>query len=201
MLTAGDIAGFRAGDADAVRAVYREYGRLVYVVALRTLGDKQLAEEATQQTFVKAWQAASSFDPAREMGPWLGTIAKRTAIDLYRRESRRAATPLDDVPPAHPATVDHPPGIEQASDVWEVRRAVEDLPPDEREIVRLQHLEGLTHQEVSVRLGIPVGTVKSRSFRAHKRLAGRLGHLRDPIADGPGTGEGPPPYPGEEVRP
>ena len=170
MLTAGDIAGFRAGDADAVRAVYREYGRLVYVVALRTLGDKQLAEEATQQTFVKAWQAASSFDPAREMGPWLGTIAKRTAIDLYRREARRSAAALEDVPPGHPATVEHPPGIEQAFDAWEVRRAVEDLPPDEREIVRLQHLEGLTHQEVAGRLGIPVGSIGPTRARALARV-------------------------------
>ena len=60
-----------------------------------------------------------------------------------------------------------------------MRAAIDTLPPDEREIVRLQHLEELTHTEVAERLGVPVGTVKSRSFRAHKRLAGLLGHLRE----------------------
>ena len=59
-----------------------------------------------------------------------------------------------------------------------MREAVDDLPPDEHEVVRLQHLEGFSHTEIAERLGVPVGTVKSRSFRAHKRLAARLGHLR-----------------------
>ena len=62
MLTADDIDGFRRGDSDAVRQVYREYGRLVFAVARNMLASKELAEEATQQTFVKAWQAATSFD-------------------------------------------------------------------------------------------------------------------------------------------
>ncbi len=63
-------------------------------------------------------------------------------------------------------------------DVWEIRRAVEELPEDEREVIRMGHFEELTHREIAERLGIAVGTVKSRSFRAHKRLATRLGHLR-----------------------
>ena len=60
-----------------------------------------------------------------------------------------------------------------------MRSAIDTLPAEEREIVRLQHLEELTHTEVAERLGVPVGTVKSRSFRAHKRLASMLGHLRE----------------------
>ena len=173
---------FRDGDADAVRAIYREYGRLVYAVAHKVLGDKTLAEDATQQAFVQAWKAAATFDPTRELGPWLATIARRAAIDVHRRESRRSSQALDDVAPGHPAVVTLPPSAEQAYDVWEVRRAVDELPEEERAVVQLQHLEGLTHAEVAVRLDVPVGTVKSRSFRAHKRLAGRLGYLRE---DGP----------------
>jgi RNA polymerase sigma-70 factor (ECF subfamily) len=64
-------------------------------------------------------------------------------------------------------------------DVWEVRRAVAALPADEQEIVRLQHFEGLTHTAIAARLELPAGTVKSRSFRAHKRLAAELAHLRE----------------------
>ena len=179
MLEEGVASRFRDGDTDAVRDVYREYGRLVYAVAHKVLGDRTLAEDATQQAFVQAWKAAATFDPSRDLGPWLATIARRAAIDVHRREARRGAQAIDDVMPGHPAVVTLPPSAEQAYDVWEVRRAIDELPTDEREVVRLQHLDGLTHAEVAERLDVPVGTVKSRSFRAHKRLAGRLGYLRE----------------------
>ncbi len=179
MVTSAEIARFRAGDPDAVRAVYQEFGRLVFAVTYRTLGSREQAEEATQQTFVKAWRAASTFDSARELGPWLATIARRTAIDLHRREARRSTERLADVAGDHPSIVALPPDVDRTFDVWTVRQAVDELPPDEREIVRLQHLEELTHAEVAERLGLPIGPVKSRSFRAHRRLATRLGHLRE----------------------
>jgi RNA polymerase sigma factor (sigma-70 family) len=158
--------------------VYRAYGRNVYAVAYKILGDRGLAEEATQQAFLKAWRAAGTFDQSRELGPWLASIARRAAIDVYRREAVRVADPLDAVAPGDPALATEP---EQAAlyDAWEVRQAVDELPSDEQEIVRLQHFERLAHAEIAERLTIPVGTVKSRSFRAHKRLAALLGHLRE----------------------
>jgi len=171
-------ARFRDGDSDAVRIVFRAYGRLVYAVAYRVLGDQSLAEEATQQTFVKAWRAAASLDSARELEPWLATIARRVAIDLHRREARRAAQPLDSVPAEDPGLVSPPASADRVFEVWEVRRAVDALPEREREVVRLQHFEGLTHPQISARLGIALGTIKSRSFRAHQRLAAELGHLQ-----------------------
>jgi len=171
-------ARFRDGDPDAVRAAYSAYGRLVYAVAYSVLAERGLAEEATQQTFVKAWRSAASVDPARDLGPWLATIARRVAIDIYRRETHRAANPLEAVPADHPALVSLPVAVEDAYEIWEVRRAVSHLPGEEREVVRAQHFEGLTHEQIAARLGIPVGTVKSRSFRAHRRLASELGHLR-----------------------
>jgi RNA polymerase sigma factor (sigma-70 family) len=172
-------ARFRQGDPDAVRSVYRSHGRLVYAVAYKVLGDRGLAEEAVQQTFVKAWRAAQSFDERRELGPWLAAIARRVAIDLYRREAVRAADPIETVPAGAPGLVATPPSAEAVYDVWEVRQAVAQLPPDEQEVVRLQHLDGFTHVQIAQRLGVAVGTVKSRSFRAHKRLATMLGHLRE----------------------
>ena len=171
-------ARFRDGDPDAVRAVYRTYGSLVYAVAFRVLGDRDLCEEATQQTFVRAWRAASGFDASRELGPWLATIARRVAIDLHRREARRPTAPLDAIAPEDPALVSMPATVEATYDVWEVRRAICALPAADQEVVRLQHFEGLTHAEIAHRLRVPLGTVKSRSFRAHKRLATDLGHLR-----------------------
>jgi RNA polymerase sigma factor (sigma-70 family) len=155
----------------------------VYSVAYGVLGDRGLAEEATQQAFLKAWRAAASLDESREMSPWLATIARRTAIDLYRSEGRRGADPLESVASDDPALVSQPATAEAVYDVWEVRRAVEALPEDEREVVRLQHFEGLTHTQIAERLSLPAGTVKSRSFRAHKLLAGELGHLRERTVD------------------
>ena len=173
------LAGFAAGDPDAVRVVYGAYGRLVYAVAYKLLGDRGLAEEATQQAFVQAWRASGSFDPNRDMGSWLATIARRAAIDVYRREARRSHGSLDDADPADPALITLPPSVEQAYDVWEVRRAIDALDPADAELVRWQHFEGLTQPQIAERLGVPVGTVKSRSFRIHRRLAGMLGHLRE----------------------
>jgi RNA polymerase sigma factor (sigma-70 family) len=175
----GVRARFRDGDPEAVRVVYRAYGGLVYAVAYRVLGDRALAEEAAQQTFLKAWRAASSVDQDREMGPWLATIARRVAIDIHRSEARRGADPLESASPADPALVSGPQSAEAIYDVWEVRQAVADLPAEEQEIVRLQHFEGLTHTEIAERLQVAPGTVKSRSFRAHRRLAAQLGHLRE----------------------
>ena len=162
-----------------MRIIYREYGRLVYSVAYRVLEARTLAEEATQQAFLKAGRAAASIDTERELGPWLATIAKRAAIDVYRTEANRRAAALESAPPADPALVSHPESAESLSDAWEVRQAVQQLPEDELEVVRMQHFEGLTHNQIAERLNVAPGTVKSRSFRAHRRLAELLGHLKE----------------------
>jgi len=172
-------ARFRDGEPDAMREAYGHYGRTVYGVAFRALGSKPLAEEAVQQAFLQAWRAAGTVDATRDLGPWLCTITKRAAIDVYRREARRRHDDFDDVAASDPAVVSLPPAIDRLSDSWEVRTAVDALPPDEREVVRLQHFAGLTHPEIADRLDVPVGTVKSRSFRAHKRLAAALAHLQE----------------------
>ncbi len=179
MLTDDEVRRFRAGESDGVRAVYREYGRLVYAVCRNQLSSPHLAEEAAQQTFLKAWRSAATVDPGRDLAPWLATIARRTAIDVYRQEARETTSDLDDVPVAHPALVQQPVAIERTYDAWQVRQALDELPEDERIIVQLQHLEGMTQSAVAERLHIAVGTVKSRSYRAHKKLAARLGHLRE----------------------
>jgi RNA polymerase sigma-70 factor (ECF subfamily) len=176
------LEDFSRRDPGAVRAVYRAYGGLVYAVAHRVLGQPDLADEATQQTFVRAWQAADRLDPQRDPGPWLATIAKRAALDIHRREARRRANALDDVATDHPAVVTLPPDLDTLDSVWQVRRAIEALPPDEAVIVRLQHLDGITHTEIAAKLGIALGTVKSRSHRAHMKLAVLLGHLREPTS-------------------
>jgi RNA polymerase sigma factor (sigma-70 family) len=177
------LEAFRRREDGAVRTMYREYGHLVYSVAHRVLRQRELAEEATQQTFVRAWQAADRVDVERDPAPWLATIAKRTAIDIHRREARRSAAPLGDVDEHDRAVVTLPPEMDTVDAVWRVRQAIDGLPAEEATIVRLQHLDGLTHTDIAEKLGIPVGTVKSRSHRAHRTLAGLLGHLRSTSDD------------------
>jgi RNA polymerase sigma factor (sigma-70 family) len=172
------LAAFQRREPGAVRALYREYGRLVYAVAHRVLGQHDLAEETVQQTFVRAWQAADRFDVDRDPAAWLATIAKRAAIDVHRREARRAATPLSEISVDDRALVSLPPDLAAVDAVWHVRRAIEALPTDEAMVVRMQHLDGMTHNEISEQLDVSVGTVKSRSHRAHRKLAALLGHLR-----------------------
>ena len=175
------LDAFRRREPGATSAVYREYGRLVYSIALRALGRHDLAEDATQQTFVRAWQAADRIDVTRDPAPWFATIAKRVAIDIYRREARRPASALDDASPDDTALVSLPPDLDTLDVVWRVRRAIDELPPEEATIVRMQHLDAMTHHEISEELEIPLGTVKSRSHRAHQRLAALLGHLRESV--------------------
>ena len=169
-------ARFASGDAGTVRVVYPMYGRAVFSIAYRTLGDVGLAEDATQQTFMQAWRAAKTYDPTRALGAWLTTIARHAAIDVYRRERRHRNH--ERLSSSDPAEVTLPPSAEQIYEVLEVRHALKQLPEHDRELIRLQHYDGLTHTEIAGQLAIPLGTVKSRSFRAHRRLAGLLGHLR-----------------------
>ena len=172
--TDADLAAqFAVGDADAVRAVYQQYGGLVYAIAHKVLGDVGLAQDAAQQTFVQAWGAAGTFDPTRALGPWLATIARRAAIDLFRRERRHRGHSSLEV--ADPALISPPPSAEQISDISEVRQALQSLTEMDRELIRLQHYGELTHAEIAQQLAVPVGTVKSRSYRAHRRLAQLLG--------------------------
>jgi RNA polymerase sigma-70 factor (ECF subfamily) len=165
---------FRAGEPDAIRALYREYSGAVNTVAMSIVRDRELAADVVQQTFIKAWRAAASFEQGREVAPWLYSIARRTAIDALRSEARPTRG-------GHQPEVEVPVDSESIEQTWErfqVRRAVDALPPDEREVVRRSHLLGHTHEEIAEQLGVPVGTVKSRSARAHKRLAASLAHLQ-----------------------
>ena len=180
-LTDAVIEAFRRGDDAAVRAMYGAYSRLVFTVAHRVLGDRSLADDATQQTFVQAWRAAATFEVGRDPAPWLATIARRAAIDIQRREARRPTSPLDSAPADDSALVTLPPSADQTWDAWQVRVAIDGLGQAERDVVRLQHLEGYTHSEIAEHLGVAVGTVKSRSFRAHRELANALRHLREPV--------------------
>jgi RNA polymerase sigma-70 factor (ECF subfamily) len=157
-----DLAdAFRTGSAEGFRAVYERYSGAVYAIALRILGDRELAADAVQVTFLNAWRACGSLEPGRPLPPWLFTVARRAAIDLYRR---RAHGP-EPVEPKDDATITLPPSMEGIWEAWQIRIALDMLPAE------------LSHAQIAQQLAVPIGTVKSRSHRAHRRLASMLEHL------------------------
>lgn len=167
------IERFRAGDPDAVRDVYRQHAGAIHTVARSIVHDRELAADVVQQTFVKAWRAASRFEGNREIAPWLYSIARHTAIDALRSESKPTRGGHD--PEIEIGST--PETFEQTWERFEIRRAIDALPDGEREVVRRSHLLGQTHDQIASEMAIPIGTVKSRSGRAHKRLAAALDHL------------------------
>ena len=160
-----------------MREIYREFARPIYSLAYRILGDHGLAEEVVQVTLLNAWRGAGRFDPDKHIAPWLYTIARRASIDIYRREKRH---PVSDESETDMAVL--PASLDQAWEAWQVHIALNEITEDEREVVRCTHFLGMTHEQTAEHLGIPVGTVKSRSHRAHTRLAGLLSHLEEATA-------------------
>lgn len=170
---------FSRGDESALEEMYRRYHSRMFGTALNLLGDRELAAEAVQQAFVQAWLAARRFDPRRELQPWLYSITRRTSVDVHRRERRAARhLRLDEPEGEQRQLTAEGPSMESAWRVWQVRRALERLHPDERHVLHLAYFEGHSQREIAGVLGIALGTVKSRTARAQRRLAGLLAHLR-----------------------
>lgn len=181
----------RMGERDeaALAALYDRYGGLVFSVAMRIVGDRELAQEVMQDAFLRCWDASPGFDAARgPAGGWLLRIARNRAIDLLRSRQHQArlreSAPLPE--PGQPDTY----GVADASEAIVTRQAVSAalaaLPPAQRRVVELAFYGGLSQSEIAALLGEPLGTVKSRSRAAMDRLRGSLRpHFRlDSTAEG-----------------
>jgi RNA polymerase sigma-70 factor, ECF subfamily len=158
------------GDRAAFEALYRRYVRSVYALALRRLGDPQSAEDAAQEAFAAVWRSARTYRPERgAAAPWLYSIARNAAVDRLR-----ARMPLASVPDSP----DEGPGPENRAEHewvrWRVHRALEELPTTEREVLALAYWGERSQSEIASELGIPLGTVKTRTRSGLARLAGLL---------------------------
>jgi RNA polymerase sigma factor (sigma-70 family) len=168
------LAQVARGDEAALAEVYDRFGRVAYGLAFRILRDAALAEDAVQDAFLTVWRTAVAFDPRRgKASTWIMTLVHRRAVDVVRREDRRRAQPLDDAPQSTGETTD------DAAAVREQRRTVQaallQLSPDQREALGLAYYGGLSQTELAERLGVPLGTVKSRMFAALAKLRDLLG--------------------------
>jgi len=176
------MARISAGDELALARVYDRYGSLVYGLAKRVTGSATVAEEITQEVFVFLWEHPERFDDVRgTLRAFLGAVAHRRAVDAVRRDTRRQAR--EDRVTHDPATalsaeraaVDLAEHVSSGDLAARVRRAVADLPAEQREALELAYFRGCTFREVATRLGIPEGTAKSRLRLALAKLAGLLG--------------------------
>jgi len=160
-----------SGDAGAFELLYRRYARPVFGLALRRLGDRGRAEDAMQETFAAIWRAAKTYRPERgPAAPWLFAVARNSISDRGRARREPPAEVPDE--PSLEARPDE--RAEQSWVSWRVHSALQTLPDHERELIELAYWSGLSQSEIANLVGIPLGTVKTRTRSALARLAGEL---------------------------
>jgi RNA polymerase sigma-70 factor (ECF subfamily) len=163
------LARLAAGEREQPLAeLYRIYGRRVYGLGLRLLGDRGLAEELVQETFLRLWRSCDRFDPGRgTVHAFVFTLARRAGVDLLRRRSSRST-------PAIPVEQLDAPAGDGAFDelvlALDIRDVLESLSPKHREVLELQYLSDMTQAQIAARLDVPLGTVKTRTFHALRAL-------------------------------
>ncbi len=175
----GELLGrIAVRDAAAFELLYRRYARPILGLALRLLGDRGRAEDAVQETFASIWRSAANYEPERGPGaPWLFAVARNAIVDRARARARRE--PLAEAPERQSDDPGPPERAESAYLAWRVHRALAELPEHEREVLELAYWSGLSQSEIASFLGIPLGTVKTRTRSGLGRLAALLeGELR-----------------------
>ncbi len=166
------LVSVASGDQQAMADLYDTYAGPLYGYGYRRLGSTTLAEDLVQRVMTRLWQLADRYDPSRaSVRTWVFTIARTSCIDLHR------AQPPAGVEVSSPDKAGIDEDIEQLLHAELIRVALDRLSPDHHQVVDLSYFAGLTQVEVAARLGVPLGTVKSRSFYALKALRLTLDEL------------------------
>lgn len=169
------IAGIGDRDADALAEVYRRHGAAVFGLSKRVLGDESLAEDVTQELFVRLWNEPRRFDPQRgALRSFLQRQAHSRSVERVRSEEARRrredrsialdVEPLEDLESR----------VVESIDSERVRRALDSIDVDDRRAIVLAYYGGISYREVAIRLGLPEGTVKSRIRAGLRRLSSML---------------------------
>lgn len=181
------------GDANAFEHLVHAYEKTVYNLALRTLGSREDAEDVTQEAFLKAYRSLDSFRGDSKFSVWLYRIVSNLCLDLMRSRQRKPTQSLtvedDDGEIGELEISDEHFSPEKLLDRKltreSVQRGLAALPDDARQILLLRELQGMSYEEIGQTLDLEPGTVKSRIFRARKRLCAFLmqdGNLPDSLA-------------------
>jgi len=176
------VKAVAAGDQGAFAALYDRYSRQAYSLARRVCVDPEFAEEAVQEAFLAVWKEPGRFDPARGgFASWLLTLVHHRSVDVVRRQNthrKRTVSGdeqlIDQATPAEGGADEKAIGGVVSS---LVREALRQLSADQRQVIGLAYLGGYTQAEVSSITGLPLGTVKSRTFAGIKRLRHLLAAL------------------------
>jgi RNA polymerase sigma-70 factor (ECF subfamily) len=168
------IVRLKDGESWAMSVLYDRYARLVFSLALKILNDRGAAEETVQEVFVKVWKRSRDFDAKRgKFSSWLTGIAHNHAIDEMRRRRVRPSASENDDDAMDTVLDDGPAPLDLAMQSMEHRRIVDALcgiPEEQRRAIEMAYFEGLTQQEISNKLGQPLGTVKTRMRLGMQKL-------------------------------
>ena len=165
------VALVARGDEDALAELYDRVGRIAYGLALRVLRDERHAEDAVQEAFLQVWRSAATFRAERaKASTWILTLVHRRAVNLVRREERRQADPLTDDSAAGIAPEETDEAAWLRFERERVQAALKQLPDVQREALELAYYGGFSQSELADRLGVPLGTIKSRMFAGLARL-------------------------------
>ena len=153
------VSAMASGDQGAMGQLYDRYSAIVYSVALRVLGDAGMAEDLLQEVFMKLWRNPSGFDPNRgSLAAWLVVITRNRAIDWLRK--RRPEISVNSL--ALTVEPDLASRAEFARTVGKIRTLLESMSASQRTVLEMAYFEGLTHSEIAMKTGQPLGTIKTR---------------------------------------
>jgi RNA polymerase sigma-70 factor (ECF subfamily) len=160
----------RAGDKEAFRHLVERYQAEAIGHAISILGNREDALDAVQEAFIDAYQALGRFDLSRRFYPWLYIILRHCCYKLAVGRNKRV---MDS---AHEMEIIAPMPTIRPEDAMLLEQSMLELKDEERELITLRHLDGLSYEELAVRLEEPVGTIMSRLYHARKRLREKLAH-------------------------
>ena len=168
-----------AGDDGAFGQLVERHQRVTFNIAYRLLGDREEAKDVAQEAFWRAYRGLSGFDLSRPLTPWLYRIVTNLSLNRLRRK-RPPTVSLDAPPPGQPEDAGPLPvpdpgygptdRLLQAEAQARIRRAILALPPADRAVVELRHFQGLSYEEIAAVTGATLSSVKSRLFRARRKL-------------------------------
>ena len=182
----------QAGDMDAFETIVNANEKAGFNLALRQLGNREDAEDAAQEVFVKAYSALKSFRGESKLSVWLYRITSNVCVDMLRRRRDTVSLSLEAEEGAEldlPSDSFDPAVLVERSDLKvQLAQALKSLSDDYREILLLRAIGGLSFEEIAETLSLDIGTVKSRIFRARKKLAEILGNNSENTSSKDGKG-------------
>jgi len=179
------LTGIARRDSDSLLRLYRKYNRGVFSLVYRILDNRAAAEEVLQDNFYRLWERSQLYQPEKgQLISWVLTVARNLALDHRRKESRRADSNVSliggELAGVHPDSLPATPSLEYPDLSRTIRKVMEKLPAEQKTVIELAYFEGLTHQELSDKLGQSLGTVETRirlglsKFREAMRDSGKV---------------------------